>query len=128
MSRTDDFRAAIRQAELDRSLDGTWFVVLETAVLAGAVGLLANSWWVGAGVFFSLFFLTALVGASARLSAVACKIVFIAYASLIFGLLYSLAHGPGEIAASAVIALLISSLVTALHDTAFRSQRDISHG
>lgn len=128
MSRIDDFRAAIRQAEFDRSLDGTWFVFLETGALAGGIGFVSDSWWAGGGAFISLFILTALVGASARLSAVACKMIFVAYATLIFGLLFSLAYGPAEVAASAVVAVLISCLVTALHDTAFRSQRDISHG
>lgn len=134
MSRTNDFRAAIRQAELDRSLDGSWLIFLEIIIAAAAAGFYFRSATIGLGTAIMLSVAVAAISASARATAIALRLVHGFYSIGIFCFVVSafspLPGGPaervGQLIGFAVLSFLLAFVPSLLHDGAFRSQRDFS--
>lgn len=134
MSRTDDFRAAIRQAELDRALDGTWLIYLEILLIALAVGSTLHSVFAGVLVLISLLVALALVPHSPRAASITLSAVYVFYTVVITALFVSsfwttantLGQHVGQIIGFLLLSGFLGLIPTALHDSAFRTQRDIS--
>lgn len=134
MSRTNDFRAAIRQAELDRSLDGSWLIFLEIIIAGTAAGFYFRSATIGVGAMITLSVAVAAISASAKATAIALRLVHGFYSIGIFCFVVSafspLPGGPaervGQLIGFAVLSFLLAFVPSFLHDGAFRSQRDFS--
>lgn len=133
MSRSDDFRAAIRQAEFDRSLDGSWLIFFEVAVVAAIPAIFTGSGLVGLLSFIVLLIALAAISTSKRAVAITLKIVFAAYAAFFFSALYAFSTIPADtlgaithIIIIGIISAGLASIPTAYHEGAFRTQDDLS--
>lgn len=133
MSQTNDFRSAIRQAELDRSLNGAGLIFFELAVIACGAGIFCGSALLGLLVFFVLLLILGAVSTSKLAVTVTLTVVFAAYASFFFAALYAFSTPPTdphnaavELIITGIISLALASIPTVYHHGAFRTLDDVS--